>query len=160
FGDCNEQAEDGCESNLMNDAHNCGVCGQDCAGGLCRGGACQPFPLFAAASVQSYSAARGWLHVAPGDLVTPLVGLSPGESSYVKVGDYENLSLTATLGHTDTVLAADRIYYIDPSSGNLYASPLLTSSPMDPDTIATGLGGAQHTGVDLEMATDAYLYLI
>jgi hypothetical protein len=41
FGDCNHIAADGCESNSMTDANNCGGCGNRCAlGETCQSGSC------------------------------------------------------------------------------------------------------------------------
>lgn len=41
FGNCNTLAADGCESNLMTDPLNCGICGRSCNGGACVNGACK-----------------------------------------------------------------------------------------------------------------------
>jgi hypothetical protein len=42
YGNCNDQAIDGCEVNLLTDNNNCGVCGAACAfGGQCVNGRCQ-----------------------------------------------------------------------------------------------------------------------
>lgn len=38
--DCNGGA-DGCETDVWNDAHNCGTCGRDCGTGTCVGGSCK-----------------------------------------------------------------------------------------------------------------------
>jgi hypothetical protein len=41
FGNCNEKVADGCETNLQNDALNCGACSKVCPGSMtCRGGFC------------------------------------------------------------------------------------------------------------------------
>lgn len=40
FGDCNRKAADGCETQLLKDKHNCGVCGQTCLVGSCEAGTC------------------------------------------------------------------------------------------------------------------------
>jgi Stigma-specific protein, Stig1 len=41
YADCNRSATDGCETNLMTDAHNCGTCGSQCPNGeSCVSGAC------------------------------------------------------------------------------------------------------------------------
>jgi hypothetical protein len=41
FGDCNNDAVDGCEVNVSSDANNCGFCGQACAAGqVCVNGSC------------------------------------------------------------------------------------------------------------------------
>ncbi len=44
FGDCNHDANDGCETQLLKDKHNCGACGQVCLTGECRGGTCVGHP--------------------------------------------------------------------------------------------------------------------
>jgi hypothetical protein len=49
FADCNADAVDGCEANLMQDPHNCGVCGNDCisdigANATCDHGKCFVMP--------------------------------------------------------------------------------------------------------------------
>ena len=41
FGDCDGSSADGCETPVLSDAKNCGVCGLECPMGLvCRNGAC------------------------------------------------------------------------------------------------------------------------
>ena len=41
FGNCDNNAANGCESNLLSDASNCGMCGKACgAGQICSAGAC------------------------------------------------------------------------------------------------------------------------
>jgi hypothetical protein len=48
FADCNGICEDGCETNLSNDAHNCGACGNVCPAEapICVNGCCvAPFPV-------------------------------------------------------------------------------------------------------------------
>jgi hypothetical protein len=45
FADCNTSAKDGCETNLMTSASNCGVCGHGCLAGGCVNGECQPFAI-------------------------------------------------------------------------------------------------------------------
>lgn len=41
WADCNGDPDDGCESNLLQDKRNCGVCGWSCLVGKCRDGACR-----------------------------------------------------------------------------------------------------------------------
>jgi hypothetical protein len=43
FGDCNGSDGDGCETNLQDDADNCGVCGTRCRGrnDTCCAGSCE-----------------------------------------------------------------------------------------------------------------------
>jgi hypothetical protein len=45
FGDCDNQIDNGCETQLATDPKNCGACGRDCAGGACAGGRCEPVVL-------------------------------------------------------------------------------------------------------------------
>jgi hypothetical protein len=41
FGDCNQDANDGCEATFADSANNCGACGTACTGGLiCASGMC------------------------------------------------------------------------------------------------------------------------
>lgn len=41
WGDCNDRAEDGCESDLLNARDSCGACGRVCvAGSACMNGSC------------------------------------------------------------------------------------------------------------------------
>ncbi|MBX3209481.1 MAG: hypothetical protein KF764_30890 [Labilithrix sp.] len=44
FGNCNQDAADGCESNLATDPLHCGACGKSCNGGACNAGVCAPPP--------------------------------------------------------------------------------------------------------------------
>jgi hypothetical protein len=39
--DCDKNAANACETNTMNDANNCGICGLSCSGNPCVGGQCQ-----------------------------------------------------------------------------------------------------------------------
>lgn len=40
FDDCDDDADDGCETDLASDPENCGTCGNICFNGLCAGGGC------------------------------------------------------------------------------------------------------------------------
>lgn len=40
FADCNHQAADGCETEILKDKHNCGECGRTCLIGTCESGTC------------------------------------------------------------------------------------------------------------------------
>ncbi len=40
FGDCDANYANGCETNLLTDANNCGACGQACQNGACVNGVC------------------------------------------------------------------------------------------------------------------------
>jgi hypothetical protein len=44
-GDCNSNANDGCETELTTSAAHCGACDHDCLGGECELGVCQAFAL-------------------------------------------------------------------------------------------------------------------
>ena len=44
-GDCDNQTSTGCETSVVSDAKNCGVCGHDCIDSACQGGLCQPIVL-------------------------------------------------------------------------------------------------------------------
>jgi hypothetical protein len=44
FGDCDGQAQNGCELDLHEDPENCMQCGNDCMGGGCNNGICSPSP--------------------------------------------------------------------------------------------------------------------
>jgi hypothetical protein len=42
YGNCDGNAANGCETNLMTDNNSCGACGVACTGGLkCVSGSCQ-----------------------------------------------------------------------------------------------------------------------
>jgi len=45
FGDCNGNADDGCEATLASDSIHCGACGHSCLGARCVAGQCQPVTL-------------------------------------------------------------------------------------------------------------------
>jgi hypothetical protein len=45
FGNCDNQADNGCETPLSTDPKNCGGCGRDCSGGGCTNGQCLPVVL-------------------------------------------------------------------------------------------------------------------
>jgi hypothetical protein len=40
FADCNRQAADGCETEILKDEHDCGECGRPCLIGSCQAGTC------------------------------------------------------------------------------------------------------------------------
>jgi len=42
FADCNDSADDGCETALASDADHCGWCGHDCGNATCSLGVCSP----------------------------------------------------------------------------------------------------------------------
>ncbi len=44
YGNCNNNAADGCETNLQTDALNCGTCGKSCNGQTCTAGVCDAPP--------------------------------------------------------------------------------------------------------------------
>ena len=44
FADCNGEARDGCEQNVLDDHNNCGGCNVRCPTGNCMGGACELVP--------------------------------------------------------------------------------------------------------------------
>jgi hypothetical protein len=44
MADCNGDAQDGCETALLDDANNCGSCSNSCKGGACTNGVCGPAP--------------------------------------------------------------------------------------------------------------------
>jgi hypothetical protein len=43
--DCNKDMTDGCEVSFVNDANNCGGCGNVCGSGSCSFGQCSPPPI-------------------------------------------------------------------------------------------------------------------
>ena len=47
YGDCNTDGTDGCETNLLDNADNCGECGRDCAtlGASCSNNRCSTIPM-------------------------------------------------------------------------------------------------------------------
>ncbi len=45
FDDCDDDARNGCESDLSTDYANCSVCGHGCLGGACVAGLCQSVPV-------------------------------------------------------------------------------------------------------------------
>lgn len=52
YGDCDADATNGCEADLLSDAKNCGACGRDCLGGGCQNGMCQPIVVYTASGLQ------------------------------------------------------------------------------------------------------------
>jgi hypothetical protein len=45
FGDCDDNLDNGCESDLRSSSTSCGACGHDCLGGGCVEARCQPVAL-------------------------------------------------------------------------------------------------------------------
>jgi hypothetical protein len=45
FGDCDDNLDNGCESDTRSSSTNCGACGHDCLGGGCVEGSCQPVAI-------------------------------------------------------------------------------------------------------------------
>ncbi len=78
FDDCNmDRQSDGCETDLLNDAANCGKCGATCAAGeSCRGGKCGDLLTFSGVAQNlSSSLLTGWTECYSetyGQSVTPI----------------------------------------------------------------------------------------
>ncbi len=45
LGDCDGDSTNGCETDVLTDSANCGVCGHACNGAACSNGYCEPTPL-------------------------------------------------------------------------------------------------------------------
>jgi hypothetical protein len=50
FANCDGSDNNGCETQIVNDSHNCGACARDCAGGTCNNGQCAPVVLATSSS--------------------------------------------------------------------------------------------------------------
>jgi hypothetical protein len=62
FGDCDDNLDNGCESDTRSSSANCGACGHDCLGGGCVDGRCQPVVVSTLEGVASFGMIDGIIH--------------------------------------------------------------------------------------------------
>lgn len=152
FADCDDDAENGCETVLTSDPSSCGACGHDCLGGACTDGVCGPATLF--------------IGVSSGDA---LFAVSSTEEVYVADEEHGVIRIGAEGGPqepvtdikpplvaADVALAGDSLFYLTTDSNgltySLFSSPL--SSPSAPHLVASGLPTEPFVGV-----TSSFAYL-
>jgi hypothetical protein len=142
FADCDGVGSNGCETNLLSDATNCGACGRACASlGACVDGACP---------IETYTTGTDYAALAVDDTHVYFVDQgSDGGIDEIPIGDTTITSIATDNAATALVLDSNRIAWLHVNTS--LESQLLGGNT--PDTIAVALSGVQTIA-----AANGYVY--
>ena len=105
--DCNNNAADGCETDLNTDALHCGQCGRDCQGGTCNQGMCSAVTMWSAANARPRRIALDATHIYFLEFTNGILRRIP------KAGGSVEILAAAKKQGTNLAVDSTHVYFVD-----------------------------------------------
>jgi hypothetical protein len=152
-GDCDGNATNGCETDLLASAHHCAQCGHDCQAGVCTGGVCGPFEL-ASGFVNPVRIVVDASHVYFTSQGTG--GATDGSVSRVPIGGGGVVTLAPSQAAPGSIVASNTaLFWVNSGDGTIRS---ISKSGGSLGTVASGLGNPW--GIALSPAFDKVFFTV